>query len=167
MAETVQQYIERILSNVDGEPLTIQAATKQTLDHLIDNVAVDKLKRRLSPERWSIAEIVAHLVDAEIVAAFRIRKIVSEPGCSIPAYDQNSWASNLNYEGREPVQSIKDFGVLRDMNLGVLSTLTDEEWDRYGVHEERGKETLRQLVRLYAGHDINHLRQIESILRAL
>ncbi len=167
MAETVQQYMERILGNVDRDPLAIQAATKQTLDHLIENVSTEKLKRRLSPERWSIAEIVAHLLDGEIVAAFRIRKILSEPGSAISAYDQDKWAENLKYESVDPIQGVKQFGVLREMNLAILRKLNDEQWERFGMHEERGRETLREMVRLYAGHDVNHLKQIESMVKAL
>jgi DinB superfamily len=167
MAETVEQYMERILGNVDRDPVAIQAATKQTLDRLIANVPVEKLKRRPSPDRWSIAEIVAHLLDAEIVAAFRIRMILSEPGSVITAYDQDKWAEKLDYKSADPVQGLKQFGVLREMNVAVLSKLTEEEWERFGMHEERGKETLRQMVRMYAGHDVNHLKQIDAMVKAL
>jgi hypothetical protein len=165
MAETVEQYVERILSNVDQDPLSIQSATKRNLEQLVASVSGENLKRRLSPERWSIAEIAAHLADAEVVAAFRIRKIVSEPGCALAAFDQDAWAKNLNYEERDTAQSVEDFGRLRDMNLALLRKLTADEWERHGIHAERGKETLRRVVELYAGHDINHLRQIGSVVK--
>jgi uncharacterized damage-inducible protein DinB len=165
MAETVEQYMNRILSNVDGDPLAIQAATKQTLDRLVKDVPAETLKRRPSPEKWSVAEILAHLSDAEIVFSYRIRKILSESGSTISAYDQSLWEANMNYKEKDPLQSVRQFGLLREMNLAVLSNLTDEQWERYGMHEERGRESLRQMVRLYAGHDINHLKQIEAILK--
>jgi len=166
MAETVQQYMNRILSNVDRDPLAIQSDTKKALDRLVKDVPVQTLKRRPSPEHWSVAEILAHFVDAEIVFAFRIRKILSESGSTISAYDQKLWEENLNYKDRDPLQSVREFGLLRAMNLAVLNRLTDEQWDqRYGMHEERGKESLRQMVRLYAGHDVNHMKQIEAILK--
>ncbi len=167
MAETVEQYMERILGNVDGDPVAIQAATKPALDRLIGNVPVEKLRRRPSPDHWSVAEIVAHLLDAEIVASFRIRMILSEPGRVITAYDQEKWAGSLDYKNVDPVQALKQFGVLREMNVAVLSKLTEAEWERFGMHEERGKETLRQMVRMYAGHDVNHLKQIEAMVKAL
>jgi len=165
MAETAQQYMKRILSKVDGDPLTIQAATKPALEHLIREAPAAHLKRRPSPDHWSIGEILAHLADAEIVTAFRIRKILSEPGSIISAYDQDLWEANLSYKARDPFQSAREFGLLRDMNLAVLHNLTEEQWDHYGMHEERGRESVRQLVRLCAGHDINHLKQIEAILK--
>jgi uncharacterized damage-inducible protein DinB len=165
MTETVEQYMNRILGNVDGDPLAIQSATKQALDRLVKDVPAETLKLRPSPEKWSVAEILAHLTDGEIVFAFRIRKILSESGSTISAYDQNLWEANLNYKERDPLQSVRQFGLLREMNLAVLNKLTDEQWERYGMHEERGRESLRQMVRLYAGHDVNHMKQIEAILK--
>ncbi len=165
MAETVEQYMNRILSNVDRDPLAIQAVTKQTLDRLVKEVPVQTLKRRPSPEKWSVAEILAHLTDGEIVFAFRIRKILSESGSTISAFDQDRWEANLNYKDKDPLQSAREFGLLREMNLAILNNLTEEQWERYGMHEERGRESLRQMVRLYAGHDVNHLKQIEAILK--
>jgi hypothetical protein len=166
MAETVQQYIERILNNVSGEPLAIQSSTHPRIENLIGGLSAEQLKQRPAPERWSIAEIIAHLADAEIVAAFRIRKILSEPGCAIAAYDQNAWAEKLNYRDSDPWQNLKRFGLMREMNLALLRGLNEEQWDRYGIHSERGRETLRRVVTLFAGHDVNHLKQIESIVKS-
>jgi hypothetical protein len=54
--------------------------------------------------------------------------------------------------------------VVRGANLALLKSLTPEEWKHYGMHSERGQETIEHIVRLYAGHDLNHLQQIERIL---
>jgi hypothetical protein len=165
MPENAQQYVDRILRNLDRDSLAIQSTTQQKLARLTENVPAVELKRRTSSDQWSVAEIVAHLTDAEIVTSYRIRKILSESGSSISAYDQNLWEANLNYQMRDPVQDVKYFGVLRDMNLALLRDLTDEQWERFGMHEERGRESLRHLARLVAGHDVNHLKQIEAILK--
>jgi hypothetical protein len=167
MTETAQQYMDRILSNVDRDSLAIQSATRQKLERLVKNVPAVNLKRRPSSGQWSVGEIIAHLTDAEIVNAYRIRKILSEPGSTISAYDQNLWEANLNYQQRDPAHDVKNFGQLRDMNLAILRDLSDEQWERFGMHEERGRESLRHLARLVAGHDVNHLKQIEAILEDL
>lgn len=164
MPETVQQYTERILSNVNTDPLAIQATTAERLERLVGNLPAETLRRHPLAERWSVAEILAHLADAEIVAAFRIRKILSEPGCAIAAFDQDAWASSLDYAESDPQQSLRTFRTLRAANLALLRSLTAEQWERYGIHSERGKETLRRVVTMYAGHDVNHVRQIEGIL---
>jgi hypothetical protein len=77
------------------------------------------------------------------------------------------WASVFQYTQRDVKRSLDSFRVLRDTNLAMLKALPPEVWDNYGMHLERGKETLSHLVRLMAGHDNNHVLQIESIVGQL
>ena len=165
MNETPQQYTQRILGNLDGqEPLAVQAATGEKLTRLTAGVPMATLRERPAPERWSVSEILAHLADAEIVGAFRIRLILGSPGSPILAYDQDEWTTSGHYHQREPRKSIEQFRVLREANLSLLESLTPEQWKHYGIHSERGQESIEHIVRMFAGHDLNHLRQIEAIL---
>lgn len=165
MSETPQQYTQRILGYVEGkQPLAVQAATAKKLDRLIKGVSTAKLRKRPAPEKWSVSEIVAHLADGEIVGAFRMRLILGSPGAHIVAYDQNQWVTSGHYDKRDPRESVEQFRVLREANLALLKSLKPEQWKDYGVHSERGQESIEHIVRMFAGHDINHLLQIEKIL---
>jgi len=165
MSETPQQYTQRILGYVEGkQPLAVQAATAKKLDRLIKGVSTAKLRKRPTPEKWSVSEIVAHLADGEIVGAFRMRLILGSPGAHIVAYDQDQWVTSGHYDKRDPRESVEQFRVLREANLGLLKSLKPEQWKDYGVHSERGQESIEHIVRMFAGHDINHLQQIEKIL---
>ena len=165
MNETAQQYIQRITAHVEGkQPLAVQAATAKTLERLITGVPASTLRKRPAPDKWSAGEIVAHLGDAEFVIAFRMRLILGSPGTPIAAYDQDSWATSGHYETRDTRKSVEQFSVVREANLALLESLTPEQWKQYGMHSERGQETIEQIVRMTAGHDINHLTQIERIL---
>jgi hypothetical protein len=167
MNETPQQYTQRILGYVEGkQPLEVQASTPGKLERLIKGLSVTKLRERPAADRWSVSEIVAHLADAEIVTGFRMRLILGAPGAPIAAYDQNSWVTSGHYEKRDPRKSVEQFRVLREANLALLESLTPEQWKHYGMHSERGQETMELIVRMAAGHDINHLQQIERILPA-
>jgi DinB family protein len=165
MNETPQQYTQRILGYIDGkEPLAVQAATAKKLDRLIKGVSTARLRKRPAPDKWSVSEVIAHLVDAEIVGAFRIRLILGSPGTSIVAYDQDSWVTSGHYEKRDPRKSVEQFRVLREANLALLASLEPAQWKHYGVHSERGRESIEHIVRMFAGHDMNHLQQMEKIL---
>ena len=167
MNETAQQYTQRILGYVEGkQPLEVQAATAEKLERLIKDVPATKLRERPAADKWSVSEIVAHLGDAEIVTGFRVRLILGAPGAPIAAYDQNSWVTSGHYEKRDPRKSVEQFRVLREANLALLQSLVPEQWKHYGMHSERGQETIELMVRMAAGHDINHLQQIERILPA-
>jgi hypothetical protein len=167
MNETAQQYTQRITAHVEGkQPLAVQAATAKTLERLIKGVPASKLRKRPAADKWSVSEIVAHLGDAEIVIGFRMRLILGAPGTPIAAYDQNSWLTSGHYEKRDPRQSVALFRVVRDANLALLKSLTPVQWKHHGMHSERGQETIEHIVRMTAGHDLNHLQQIERILPA-
>jgi hypothetical protein len=165
MKETPRQYTERILGYVeDKQPLVVQAATAKELDRLISGVSLAKLRRRPAPEKWSVNEIIAHLADGEIVGAFRIRFILGSPGSPVVAYDQDRWVTSGHYDKRDPGKSVEQFRVLREANLALLKSLTPEQWKHCGVHSERGQESIERIVRMFAGHDLNHLQQIKKIL---
>jgi hypothetical protein len=168
MAETAEQYISRILGHLGGQdPLNLQRATAAKLKKLIRGLTPKQLKWQPQPGKWSIAQILAHLADVEIVASWRMRSIIGADGITIQPFDQDVWASVFEYGNRDPKQSLEVFRVLRENNLAMLKALPREGWDRHGMHLERGKETIAHLTRMFAGHDVNHTKQIESIVAQL
>lgn len=166
MQETSQQYIQRMLAHADGkDALRIQASSAAKLSRLVRNVAPAKLRKRPAPEKWSIAEILAHLADTEFAIGFRLRSILGTPGCATHAFNQDAWASSMDYSRRNVHESIDDFRAVRKANLDLLNHIRPEQWKEYGIHSERGQETIEHIVRLIAGHDLNHIAQIEAILK--
>lgn len=165
MEETPQQYTQRILGNVAGqEPLKVQAATPKKLERIMARASAAKLKKRPTPDKWSVAEILAHLADAEIVIAWRVRSILGAPGTPIQAFDQESWVVAGHYDKRNASESVAQFCAVRAANLALYKSLSAEQWKHYGIHSERGQESIEHIVRMMAGHDLNHLKQIEGIL---
>jgi len=165
MNETAQQYIQRITAHVEGKkPLAVQAATARKLERLIEGVPGSTLRKRPAADKWSVSEIVAHLGDAEIAIGFRLRLILGAPGTPVAAYDQDSWAASGHYEKRDPKESVEQFKAIREANLRLLRSLTPQQWKHHGMHAERGRETVERLVSMTAGHDLNHLQQVEQIL---
>lgn len=165
MQETIQQYAQRILGNTEGrDPLKVQSATAKTIDKLMKGKPAAKLRKRPAPDKWSVGEIVAHLADAELVTAWRLRAILATPGTTIQAYDQDALAAARNYAKHDPRKSLDTFRAVREANLAFYKSLSVEQWKQYGMHAERGEESLEKIARMMAGHDINHLQQIERIL---
>jgi uncharacterized damage-inducible protein DinB len=166
MQESPQQYTQRILKNSEGQdPLRIQQTTPKKLAALLRGKTKKQLTRRPAPGKWSIAEIIAHLADAEIAISWRLRQILSSSGISLQAYDQDAWANTLDYAHRDPRISLETYRVVRNANLALLKSIPKPLWNNYGVHQERGNETVAHMVRLTAGHDVNHLRQVENVLK--
>jgi hypothetical protein len=165
MSETAQQYTQRILANAQGQdPLKLQSATPKKLARLVKGVSTAKLRKRPAPDKWSVAEILTHLADVEIVVGWRMRSILGAPGTPIQAFDQDAWVIAGHYAKRDPRKSIEQHRVVREANLALLKSLSPDQWKQYGQHAERGQESIERIVGMIAGHDVNHLRQIERIL---
>lgn len=166
MQETAQQYVQRILGHLDGkDPLRVQQDSPKKLQKLVKGLTKKQLTQRPEPGKWSVAEILAHLADAELVGGWRMRLILGSNGVSIQPFDQDAWAETLGYAKRDPQVSLETFRVLREANLAMLKSLPKNLWENYGMHQERGKETIAHIVRMFAGHDLNHLAQVESITK--
>ncbi len=152
-----------LLYVVDKEPLEVFESTPSAMAKKIRGLGNKQLLKSPRKGKWSIAEIISHLTDSEIVLSYRFRKVIAEPGSRIERYDQNKWAKNLHYDISNCKKKLQLFKVLRKSNVELLKSLSKKEWKRFGIHAERGKETVEKMLLLYAGHDMNHLKQIESI----
>lgn len=162
--ETAEHYIDRILGNVgDEDPWQVLATTAGRLRGLVDGRPRAVLAQAPDPSRWSVVQILAHLADAEVVAGWRLRSILALDGVPIQAFDQDRWADAFKYADTDPGESLDLFDVSRRANLALLRRVDPARHAHHGLHAERGPETITHLVRLYAGHDLNHLRQVEAL----
>lgn len=167
MPETFEAYTARLLALAEGtEPMEILASTPGRLGALIAGWTPADLQWSPDPGLWSTAQLLAHLADAEIVFAYRLRMILASPGVAIQAYDQQEWSAAQRAEASDACESLSLFAAVRAGDLRLLRALTAEERERYGVHAERGRESLGYLMRLQAGHDRNHLAQVERLAAA-
>jgi len=165
MQETPQQYTKRILSYSEGgDAMQLLESAPQKLASLLAGKTNDQISRRPAPDKWSPREIAAHLSDTEIALSWRIRQILGTNGIAVQAFDQDAWANAFDYGHRDPSASIELYRVLRSANVALLKSVPKKPWDNYGVHQERGNESIAHMTRLMAGHDLNHLRQIETAL---
>jgi uncharacterized damage-inducible protein DinB len=164
MSETAQQYTERILNNLGTlDPVDVLESTISRLEALTLSLEKKGLQDKPSPDKWTAAQILAHLAEAEIVWAYRFRKVLGASGEAIEAYDQKEWVKNSGYLQTDPHLALSLFQVVRKGNVSWLKSLTSEQLSHFGIHSERGKESIAQMVRMMAGHDINHLQQMEVI----
>ena len=116
-----------------------------------------------APGKWSIRQIIAHLADAELVGAHRMRQVIAENNPTLVAFDQDAWAQNLDYARRKPKQSLETFRRVRAENYELLKDLPESAYERTGNHTENGPMTLRRLLEGFANHAESHARQLQQI----
>lgn len=151
----------------DNNPLEVMKSTPDQLFKALDAVPAHVHIVPEANEKWSIVEVVQHLADSEIVYGYRMRLIVAEDQPEIPGYDQNVWATNLRYRNVDSSDALEDFRYLRAMNIRWIAGLHESEFTRWGLHSERGKESVHRITELLAAHDLIHLNQIKRIAAGL
>ena len=120
----------------------------------------DSINKSPALGKWSPREILTHLADTEIAFAFRYRQALADEKHVIQPFDQDRWAKSYGAYSAE--QAVAMFAALREWNLALLRSLTPEQMARTVTHPERGTMTLKTIVETAAGHDLNHLKQLEA-----
>jgi hypothetical protein len=151
----------------DRGPLDVLAELPAWLDRAVRGLSDAQLRRPERAGKWSVIQVAQHLADSEVVCAFRVRLILGSDEPAIQGYDQDRWADALRYADAPLDLVLAEVRVLREANLWLLRGLTTSQWERRGIHSERGPETVRHLTRLMGGHDLLHRRQIDRIKRAI
>ena len=167
-AEHAAAYIGAVLELLgDREPIAVLREMPSALPRAIEGLSPPQLRQPEQPGKWSIGQILQHLADSEVVWAWRIRLILAEDRPRLTGYDQDLWADRLHYDQQDPLEALELFGVIRRANLRLVERASPADLKRVGVHAERGEESVEHLLRLNAGHDLLHLRQIERIRGAI
>ena len=149
-------------SFLDGRPVEeILNSTINAIGQALAEVGDNKLGVRPAPGKWSAAEIVCHLADCELVFAFRLRQTLAEDAPTIQPFDQDKWAAC--YGGIGAGEALGVFGSLRRWNLTLIGKAMPAAADRVVTHPERGTMTFLTLVETMAGHDLNHLAQLQKL----
>jgi uncharacterized damage-inducible protein DinB len=167
-AENAAAYVRAVLELLgDREPVAVLREMPLALPRAIEGLSPQQLRMPEGPGKWSIGHILQHLADSEIVWAWRMRLILAQERPQLTGYDQDLWADRLHYDEAEPTDALELFAVLRRANPRLVERASPIDLERVGVHVERGEESLEHLRRLYAGHDLLHLRQIERVRHAV
>jgi uncharacterized damage-inducible protein DinB len=138
--------------------------TPDQLAELVRKLGPNGMQRSSGPGKWTIAEILCHLADTEIAFAFRLRQALAEPHHTIQPFDQDAWARNYSQlDGRAALET---FSALRRWNAAFIEATPQEYYAKPVTHPERGTMSFQTLVETMAGHDINHLRQLQALASA-
>lgn len=166
--EQAAEYIAAVLELLgDADPMDVLRRTPDALRRACLRLTEEELSRRERPGKWSIRYVLRHLADSEIVWAWRLRLALAQDRPTLAGFDQDAWADRLGYDEADSAASVAEFEVLRATNLRLLERASSADLQRVALHEERGEESVAHMARLYAGHDLLHLRQIDRITDAL
>jgi hypothetical protein len=143
------------------DPIEVLASTPGKLNKLAGQLPPEQLALRKPEGAWNAREIVAHLADCEQVFSFRLRQALAEDHPTLQPFDQDRWATR--YANCDTTSALSLFAASRNWNMLLIHGASDADRMRGVTHPERGTMTFWTIVETMAGHDINHLLQIERL----
>jgi uncharacterized damage-inducible protein DinB len=167
-AEQAEAYTRALIELLDDrEPLRVLRGTPAAVRDAVAGLSEAQLSAPEAEGKWSVRHVVRHLADSDLVWSNRLRFVLAHDRPTLVGYDQDAWARRLRYAEADLAYALEELAVVRRGNLALLREVSDEEMERVGLHEERGEESLAHMLKLYAGHDLLHLRQIERTKAAV
>jgi hypothetical protein len=127
----------------------------------METIGPQRLEISPAPGKWSARDIIAHLADAEVAFAFRLRQTLAEDHHVIQPFDQDLWARS--YPGCDAQLALAALTALRAWNVALIGSVQPRHLSKTVTRPERGTMTFQTIVETMAGHDRNHIQQIEAI----
>ncbi len=115
-----------------------------------------------APGKWTIQQIILHVLDSDLIATHRMKRIIAEENPLLISYDETAFAARLNYEKLDAAQAAELFRLNRLHTAAILRALPESVLDRSGVHNERGKVTLADMLQMYVQHVPHHGKFVEA-----
>jgi len=126
------------------------------LDVLLESVPPERETYRYAEHKWSIRELVGHLIDGERVFGYRALCIARGETQNLPGFDQNAYMPNAPYEHVELADLLSEFRLVRLSNIAMLRTLDEAAWMRMGT-ANGSPVSVRALVYIMVGHVRHHM----------
>ena len=144
------------------DPLEMLERTPRLISDLAQEIGEAGLEKSYAPGKWSGRFILAHLADCEIAFGFRWRQVAAAPGLTVQPFDQDAWSRH--YAKLEAKWALGAFITARLWNVEFLKSLPEQAFENSATHPERGQLRLHDMIAITAGHDVNHLEQLELLV---
>lgn len=150
-------YISRYIEQVGDRPvLEVFASQLAEVQKLFGELGEEKSRFRYAEGKWSLKELLGHMVDTERIVAYRVLSIARGEKQPLSGFDENAYAEAAGYANRPLADLLKEHRLVREANLLLYGSLTEPMLTQIG--NANGKEiSARALIYMVAGHEKHHL----------
>ncbi len=147
-------YVEAV---PDGDIVELLRSGGRELVEAIGRIPEDRGGFRYGPEKWSIREVLGHLIDAERIFSYRALRVGRGDRTPLASFDENAYVKTAGSDARTIGDLVRELAAVREATVLLFESLPDEAWGEQGVAS--GKDvSLRALAYITAGHARHHLR---------
>jgi hypothetical protein len=154
-------YYERYVSLVDGNVLAVLEEQKGVLRRLAESIPPERESYRYAEGKWSIREVIGHMIDGERVFGYRSFCISRGDQTPLPGFDENRYIADSDYNNRSLHDLVDELIAARDLNLRTFHALSEEAWSRLGIASGH-PVSVRALAYITAGHLKHHVKVLAS-----
>lgn len=154
------EWGQNYISQVEGDVLEILNEQAEGFPTLIKNL-IEKGDYAYAPGKWTIKELVGHMIDTERILVFRLLCFARGEKASLPGFEEDDYVANAHFKDSNLFRMAEEFSLMRKSHMYLVNSLNDEELDRIGL--ANGKEmSVRAIVYVLAGHVIHHTKIIKE-----
>ena len=154
-------YAGYVAAVPDGDPVTLLRDAGAELDAVLRGIPEGRGGFRYAEGKWSIREVLGHLIDAERIFTYRALRIARGDATPLPGFEENDYVRSAGSDHRTLADLADELRTVRDSSVRLFATLPDEAWPRRGVAS--GKDiTVRALAWITVGHATHHLRVLRE-----
>lgn len=155
-------YYEKYVSLV-GSGNIVEELQKQMNDtvKLLRGLTPEQADSRYAPGKWSIKELVGHVIDAERIFAYRALRFARGDENQLAGFDQDPYVQTSNAANRTLGDLADEFEHLRRANVFMFRSFDDEAWERRGIASDN-EVSVRALAYIIAGHELHHMQVLKT-----
>lgn len=153
------EYYERYIAKVAGNPLTELKTNFKTLRRMVSRLGRKDLNYRYAEGKWTIKEILVHMMDGERVFAYRALRFSRNDATELPGFEENEWVPNSNATNRKLRSILREYAAVRNSTIELFSNMNKEMLNRSGI-ANGNRISVRALLFTIAGHELHHMRII-------
>ena len=156
--EEYAPYFETYISKVpDGDILdTLEEQTSETLD-MLEAIPEDRQLFSYAPGKWTIKEVVGHIIDTERIFSYRLLRIARNDQTPLPGFEQDDFVAAADSNSRDWEDLLEEYESVRMSTLSLVRQIKPEWWSRMGNASGRNL-TARAAAFIIAGHELHHLK---------
>jgi hypothetical protein len=150
-------YYEKYVSKVpDGDVVETLATQLDETLAVLRAISEERGTHRYAPDKWSIKEVVGHIIDTERIFADRALRFARNDPTPLPGYEQDPYIENASFDSCALADLVDEFEHVRRGNILMFRNLSPEAWLRQGIASEN-PVTVRALAYILAGHERHHM----------
>ena len=150
-------YHGYVASVPEGDVVDLLRTGGRELLEAIRRIPEERAGHRYGPEKWSIRQVIGHLIDAERIFTYRALRIARGDRTPLASFDENAFVKTAGFDARTLAGLARELEVVREASVLLFESLPDEGWGRTGIASDR-EVSVRALAYITAGHSRHHLR---------